>query len=86
MSDQTVWCWGANDVGQLGDGTTTKRACAAPVLNLTGVTQIISGESSSCALSAKGVSCWGWNNSGQLGDGSTTARTMPETVHFFPFF
>ncbi|RIB35140.1 MAG: hypothetical protein BXU00_02990 [Candidatus Nanoclepta minutus] len=80
-SDGTVWCWGGNWYGQLGDGTTTNRYTPVQVRGLTNVTQIALGASHSCALRSDGtVWCWGWNSDGQLGDNTTTNRYTPVQV------
>lgn len=54
-----VWCWGGNSEGQLGDGSTASRL--SPVLVLRGATDLVVGDSASCARTADGVSCWGAN-------------------------
>ncbi len=81
-SDGSVWCWGANNMGQLGDGTTTRRLTPRAVGTLTsGVVALAAGEVHTCALSTDGsVSCWGQNIYGQLGDGTTTDRHVPTPV------
>lgn len=81
MSDTGVKCWGKNDKGQLGDGTTTNRTAAVTVPGLTGVTQISGNNGSTCALlSNQTVKCWGEGSLGQLGDGTATDRLTPTTV------
>ncbi len=71
-----VLCWGNNQFGQLGDGTTTDRLFAAPVSGLdSGVTAIAAGTSHVCALASGAVKCWGRNVTGQLGDGNFNGYT-----------
>src|SRR6266542_3091727 len=77
-----VKCWGSNDPGQLGDGTTIRRLTPVGVSGLAGsVAGIAAGEAHSCALTSAGaVKCWGYNGYGQLGDGTTTDRHAPVAV------
>lgn len=76
-----VKCWGANGLGQLGDGTITYRTTPVDVIRLGTVTSITAGSSHTCVLVTDGsVKCWGYNGSGQLGDGTTTARNQPLRV------
>lgn len=79
-ADRTVWCWGDNESGQLGDGTKRTRHHPTRVLGLAGIDQITAGGAHACARSAGTVWCWGNNESGQLGDGTFTSRTQPVQV------
>jgi alpha-tubulin suppressor-like RCC1 family protein len=81
LSDATVKCWGANQSGQLGDGTRTGRLTAVAVRGLAGVTGVSASYGTTCASLADGTArCWGGNEAGQLGDGTTTARSLPVAV------
>jgi alpha-tubulin suppressor-like RCC1 family protein len=84
LGNGAVMCWGSNNFGQLGDGSTTDRVRPVTVLNLTGqVIAIAAGNHHSCALLEPGtVECWGSNSGGQLGDGSTTDSNVPVQVRF----
>lgn len=74
-------CWGANDAGQLGDGTTLQRSTPVPVSGLSRAIAVVAAEEHSCALRNDAtVRCWGGNDAGQLGDGTTTQRTAPVQV------
>ena len=77
-----VECWGTNDSGELGDGTTTERHAPVAVSGLTGgVAAIAAGNGHTCAVTSTGVvECWGYNGSGQLGDGTTKERHRPVEV------
>jgi alpha-tubulin suppressor-like RCC1 family protein len=80
-TDGTVWAWGSNYDGQLGDGTTTGRSTPAQVSGLYGINAIAAGEAYSLALHGDGtVWAWGDNYDGQLGDGTTTNRLTPMKV------
>jgi signal peptidase I len=85
--DGTVWCWGENNEGMLGDGTTTNSDYPVQVVGpggvgvLTGAADVTAGLKFSCALKSDGtVWCWGKNNEGQLGDGSGTDSETPVQV------
>jgi alpha-tubulin suppressor-like RCC1 family protein len=80
--DGTVWAWGRNVEGQLGDGTTTQRTTPVQVPNLSGITAIAAGGYHALALQGDGGIVWAWgdNSEGQLGDGTTTNRSTPIRV------
>lgn len=72
-------CWGLNDDGQLGDGSTTTNQTPTQVVGITDAIGVACGESHACVERADAsVSCWGANDSGQLGIG--VADTGPHPV------
>jgi alpha-tubulin suppressor-like RCC1 family protein len=74
-------CWGANGVGQLGNGTTTAALAPTPVSGSLSFASLSLGSGSTCGLTAAGVAfCWGSNTVGQIGDGTTSPRTTPTAV------
>jgi len=80
FDDGSVRCWGLNEFGQLGDGTTVERTTPVQVDLGEGKSAlgISTGESHSCAvLNDHSVKCWGQNINGQLGDGTTTDSSVP---------
>ena len=67
-SDGTVTCWGRNDYGQLGNGTTVPGTTPTKVVGLANVTQIAVGLNSCALINDGSVQCWGWNYHGMNGD------------------
>ncbi|HEX2951098.1 MAG TPA: prepilin-type N-terminal cleavage/methylation domain-containing protein [Armatimonadota bacterium] len=79
--DGTIWAWGDNSRGQLGDGTTTTRLNPVQVMNISGVKSVAAGSNYAIAVKRDGtVWTWGENNKGQLGDGTTTNSPTPTQV------
>lgn len=78
----TIWAWGCNSSGQLGDGTTVNKC--SPVSIAGGVSdwyQIAAGGSKNLAIRSNGTMwSWGAGSNGQLGSGATTARSSPGSV------
>jgi cysteine-rich repeat protein len=70
LADGTVWCWGGNLRGQLGDGTTDSSNVPVQVSGLSDVVLVAAGYLHTCAVQANGTAwCWGSDASGALGDG-----------------
>lgn len=84
-SDGTVWAWGRNSNGQLGDGSTSKRLTPVQVAGgLNNVKSISAGDAYSIALRNDGTAMsWGSNGYGQLGIGNDITRTTPALVSGF---
>lgn len=75
----SLWAWGKNTSGQVGDGTTTDRL--TPVQVLTDCATFAADGSSSYAIKSDGsLWAWGSNTYGQLGDGTTTNRVTPVQI------
>jgi len=81
-SDGTVWTWGDNFTGQLGNGTSGNISpTAVQVAGLTGITAIAAGNTFSIALTSGGtIYAWGSNSNGELGIGSTISKTIPALI------
>lgn len=78
-----VWCWGANDYGQLGRGNTSSIGDAARVTmpNNNEPVALALGADHTCVVDEEGtLYCWGRNTSGQLGDGTGISRSLPTLV------
>lgn len=88
LADGTVWAWGNNNFGQLGDGTTVSKTYPVQVVGITNAVAIAAGGSAGrdnsvmgMALLADGtVRTWGGNRYGQLGNGTTVNSSVPVQV------
>ncbi|WP_396158315.1 T9SS type A sorting domain-containing protein [Flavobacterium sp.] len=79
--DGTLWCWGQNNFGQLGDGTTTDKLVPTQVGTDTDWATVALGINSTYAIKQNGTLwAWGSNSDGQLGDGTNTGRLLPAQV------
>jgi alpha-tubulin suppressor-like RCC1 family protein len=82
--DDSVYCWGRNDYGQLGVGQVDSNAHPYPLLINRSFSSIIAGSN---AYSICGIEtgtnlgyCWGENSNGRLGDGTTINRSVPTAI------
>jgi alpha-tubulin suppressor-like RCC1 family protein len=79
--DDTLWCWGDNTAGQLGDRSITRRPQPAQAQVPGEVTLVAAGLLHTCAATREdGLFCWGDNGAGQLGSEVTGAQTAPLPV------
>lgn len=81
LADGTVACWGDNNYGQLGNGTTTDSNIPIVVPGLSGVIKLDEGLYSACALlDTNAISCWGRGYTGILGNGGSADTLSPTLV------
>jgi alpha-tubulin suppressor-like RCC1 family protein len=82
LSDHSAKCWGANNFGQLGDGTLTERNTPTTVSGFTNnVASIDASDNGTCVVTVTGgAKCWGNNSGGQLGNNTTTNSSIPVDV------
>ena len=80
LADQTLWAWGSNSDGQLGDGTTTD-SISPKQIGTSRWVGVAAGKSHSVAIDTNGgLWAWGRNTEGQLGNGSTTSLLVPTQI------
>lgn len=79
-TDESVWCWGKNRHGQLGDGTTTNQSVPVQVVDTTdapiAATQLTAGRAHVCAIVDGNVACWGRGEEGEIGSGNTSENVV----------
>ena len=82
----TLYCWGSNDRGQVGNGTSSITPVSSPsAVTLPGigeVTQVSTSGQHTCAVRGGADYCWGRNDYGQLGNGQPTADLATPTLGF----
>jgi alpha-tubulin suppressor-like RCC1 family protein len=84
-TDRAVYCWGQDDLGELGDGGSVSGTASATPVQVqglsAGVRSLSVGGNSACAVTAgRAVVCWGANNQGVLGDGQTSTAQVSSDV------
>ncbi len=80
-SDGTLWSWGSNAYGQLGDGSGTSKIVPTKIETDNTWASVFSGAFHTVALKSDGTLwAWGYNYAGQLGDGTTTNRLSPVQI------
>ena len=80
-ADSTAYCWGRNDIGQLGDSTIIESATPVAVKGGRKFIVVAVGYSHTCALTSGGDAyCWGDNSSGQMGDTVRSSSSVPVRV------
>lgn len=85
LKSGAVKCWGKNDLGQLGNGTTVNSLSPVTVVDLPDITALSVGHSHACVITKiGGAKCWGYNATRQLGDGTTTDKLSPTDVQNLP--
>lgn len=78
-SDGTLWAWGYNNYGQLGDGTTTQRNSPVQIGQDNKWVSVAAGANHTVALKSDGTLwAWGYNSKVELGDATTTWHSSPE--------
>jgi len=81
LQDGSVRCWGPNEWGQLGDGTTTNSSTPVTAVGITGAAAVTAGGFHTCARFPDGtVQCWGRNETGQLGNPVPNRSSTPVLV------
>jgi alpha-tubulin suppressor-like RCC1 family protein len=79
--DGSVWAWGNNSNGQLGDGSTTQKNTPVQVSVLSSIRSVAAGSSHTAAMKSDGtVWTWGNNANGQLGNGLTVDSATPALI------
>ncbi len=81
-ADNTVFCWGYNGYGQVGNGTTSPSVITPTlVLGLTDTVELSAAGYHTCTRKADNtVFCWGYNQYGQLGNGTTATSVVTPTL------
>ena len=81
VADGTAYCWGHNDLGMLGDGTTNPHFLPTRVMGGLKFASLAAGWASTCGIALQGAAyCWGSDELGELGDDTGEHRSLPVRV------
>ncbi|MDX1250997.1 MAG: Ig-like domain-containing protein [Gammaproteobacteria bacterium] len=81
QTDGTLWAWGYNGVGQLGDGTTVNKSTPTRIGTANTWASVVAGSTHTVALQTDGTLwAWGYNLAGQLGDGTSVTKYTPTRI------
>jgi alpha-tubulin suppressor-like RCC1 family protein len=79
-TDGSLWCWGDNGRGQIGDGTWKDKYSPVRIME-SGVVDVAAGVFHTCAIKKDGsLWYWGYNKYGQIGDGSDENKYSPVKI------
>jgi alpha-tubulin suppressor-like RCC1 family protein len=80
-TDGTIWTWGRNNNGRLGDGTVVNKSSPVQIGALTNWSQVSAGQGQTASIKTDGtVWAWGYNTNGQIGDGTVVAKSSPVQI------
>jgi alpha-tubulin suppressor-like RCC1 family protein len=80
-TDGTIWTWGRNSNGRLGDDTTVNKSSPVQIGALTNWSQVSAGLGHTASIKTDGtVWAWGYNTDGQIGDGTVVAKSSPVQI------
>ncbi len=77
----SVYCWGANEFGQLGNNDYFDSAVPVHVAGIDNIALLAAGDDHTCAANESAMYCWGRNTRGQLGDNTFFNRRVPTAVY-----
>ena len=83
IAEDGIFCFGENDAGQIGDGTTSAKVSLPHAVDISPLNNenpifIAAGGAHTCIITeSHRVLCWGWNSAGQLGDNSIIDKAIP---------
>jgi alpha-tubulin suppressor-like RCC1 family protein len=80
IAEGELYCWGQNNAGQLGTGSTTNIQSPVKITENTNWLQVSTGNNHTCGIAGGELFCWGSNSGGKIGDGTTISRYLPTKI------